>query len=112
MFSFFSRGILDYNIDANIFSQKLKDDNNQVLLDVRTRSEYISGHIPGSVNMDIHDNEFQRKIENLDKTKNYYVYCRSGSRSLHACKVMKAAGFNVVYNLRGGILEWPEPLVS
>lgn len=111
MFSFFSHKEPDFSLDAKTFSNKLKADKNAVLIDVRTPGEYNRGHIPGSLNVDIHNTDFREKIENLDKTKNYYVYCRSGSRSYHAGKYMKAVGINNVYNLQGGILEWIEPLV-
>ena len=41
-----------------------------------------------------------------DKSKNYYVYCHSGVRSVQACQIMKTFGFNNLYNLLGGISEW------
>ena len=46
------------------------------------------------------------EIENIDKSKKYYVYCRSGARSGQACQVMNSIGINETNNLSGGILEW------
>ena len=45
-------------------------------------------------------------IELLDKSKNYYIYCRSGGRSGQACQVMDSIGFGITYNLMGGMMEW------
>ena len=46
------------------------------------------------------------EINTLDKSKSYYVYCRSGARSAQAVQLMRDLGFNDTYNLLGGILEW------
>mgnify|MGYP006264303443 FL=1 len=45
-------------------------------------------------------------IDNLDKTKNYYVYCHSGVRSVQACQIMASFGFSNLFNLLGGISDW------
>jgi rhodanese-related sulfurtransferase len=46
----------------------------------------------------------------LDKTKNYYIYCRSGNRSYHAGVFMLAEGFESVQHLKDGIISWTEKL--
>ena len=46
------------------------------------------------------------ELEKLDKTKNYYVYCRSGNRSGQACAIMKNLGFDKAFNLQGGFMNW------
>ena len=53
---------------------------------------------------------FWDKIEQLDKSKDILIYCRSGRRSIRVCTLMKNGGFDPtkVYNLSGGILEWIE----
>jgi len=98
------------DLDATEFSQKLKEDINGILLDVRTSREYSKGHIPNSTLMDIYSPSFLNEIQKLDRVKNYYLYCRSGSRSYKAGQLMKKLGFKKVYNLRSGILDWDEPL--
>jgi len=60
--------------------------------------------------MNIYDPSFAEDIQLLDKNKNYYLYCRSGNRSYHAGRMMVQSGFNKVYNLSSGILDWDEPL--
>jgi rhodanese-related sulfurtransferase len=48
-------------------------------------------------------------LEQLDKSKAYFVYCRSGARSARACAVMQQYGFLIAFNLLGGILAWVGP---
>jgi rhodanese-related sulfurtransferase len=78
-----------------------------VILDVRTVEEFESGYIKGALNMDIRGGaDFIASVEALDKSKSYFVYCRSGARSGQACQLMSQMGFNAVYNLEGGVLAW------
>lgn len=98
------------NLDSPAFSEKMKKDPDAVLLDVRTQGEFALGHIPNSKLIDIMSPTFLKEIEQLDKSKNYYVYCRSGNRSYHAGMAMVRIGFQTVYNLADGILDWYEPL--
>jgi rhodanese-related sulfurtransferase len=95
------------NLNSEEFQEKLKQDPNGVLLDVRTPDEYNNEHIPNSINIDIHNSDFFDKIDELELDKNYYIYCRSGSRSARACQLMASQGFDgALYNLQGGILDW------
>ncbi|MDA9201928.1 rhodanese-like domain-containing protein [Flavobacteriaceae bacterium] len=78
-----------------------------VILDVRTEEEFESGYIKGALNMDIRGGaDFLASIESLDKSKSYFVYCRSGARSGQACQLMSQMGFSALYNLDGGVLAW------
>ena len=86
---------------------QLENDDNAVVLDVRTDAEVEDGIIPKAIHIDIYrGQEFIDEIEALDKSKNYYVYCRSGNRSGKACQIMQQLGFENTYNLLGGMLEW------
>ena len=86
---------------------QLEADENAVILDVRTEDECDEGIIPNAINIDIHKGQdFISEIEKLDKSKNYYVYCRSGARSGKACQIMNELGFENAYNLIGGMLDW------
>jgi len=93
------------NLDSREFEQKLNEHRNAVLLDVRTAAEFRRERIPNAINIDITSGGFQTKIATLDKTKTYFVYCRSGGRSGHACSVMSNEGLTV-FNLSGGISNW------
>ena len=89
------------------WSDQLDKDSNAVILDVRTEEEVEEGYIPEAKNIDIYQGQaFVNELEQLDKSKNYYVYCRSGKRSSQACTLMDQMGFNETYNLLGGFSEW------
>lgn len=89
------------------WTEQLQADENAIILDVRTEAEVAERKIPNSINIDIHKGQgFIYQLEELDKSKNYYVYCRSGARSGQACNIMNQLGFENAYNLVGGILDW------
>lgn len=101
------------NLTQEEWKQQLAKDANAVILDVRTDDEVAEGIIPNAIQLDIYKGQgFIYKLEELDKNKNYYVYCRSGARSGQACAIMNQLGFKNAYNLSGGILEWNEDLVT
>ena len=87
---------------------KLHDESEEsVIIDVRTDDEFSTGYIDGAVNIDFYmGNEFISEIDKLDKSKSYFIYCKSGARSGQTCELMKQKGFKKVYNLEGGILGW------
>lgn len=87
--------------------EKLELDDKAVVLDVRTEEEMEEGYLANAKLIDIYKGqEFVDEIEKLDKSKNYYIYCRSGQRSAQACQLMDQMGFANTYNLLGGIIEW------
>tara|TARA_R110002111_G_scaffold5752_2_gene27150 strand:- start:506 stop:820 length:315 start_codon:yes stop_codon:yes gene_type:complete len=93
--------------------EQLAQDNNAVVIDVRTEAEVADGIIPNAIHIDIYKGqEFINEIEDLDKSKNYYVYCRSGNRSGQACQIMEQLGFEKAFNLEGGMLEWIGDIVD
>lgn len=89
------------------WKEQIKKDENSFVLDVRTKDEVEEGYIPGAKNLDIYKGQgFVEELEKLDKSKNYYVYCRSGNRSGQACALMDQMGFENTYNLLGGFSDW------
>jgi len=89
------------------WEEQLENDGNAFILDVRTPEEVDEGYIPGATNIDIYLGQvFLDELEKLDKSKNYYVYCRSGNRSRQACALMNNVGFANAYNLEGGFVNW------
>lgn len=85
---------------------RLMNHENTLMLDIRTTGEYRQGHIIDCKH--IPTNELETRMTELEKFKNNHVvaYCRSGSRSVAACKILKNHGFENVYNLGGGIMAW------
>lgn len=95
------------------WSEQLDNDENAVILDVRTLDEVEEGYIPGAINIDIYmGQKFLNELEKLDKSKNFYVYCRTGNRSGQACTLMENMGFKNAYNLMGGITEWEGDIID
>lgn len=87
---------------------KLISKKKTTLLDIRTPEEMAEGHIPGAGNVDFLAEDFNEKIQELDKSKTYLLYCRTGKRTAKAGAAMKAAGFKKVVMLDGGITAWKE----
>lgn len=87
--------------------EQLTLDDDALILDVRTQFEVEEGMIPRAQLIDIQNaSGFMQKANELDKSKNYYVYCRTGSRSAQACMILNSLGFPNTYNLLGGMMEW------
>ena len=77
-----------------------------VLIDVRDAGEFSGGHIPNARHFPLAD--LERRIGELEKFKSrpLILYCASGARSNSALAQLKKAGFERIYNLRGGLQEW------
>ncbi len=71
-----------------------------ILLDVRTKDEFEMGAIEGAINKPL--DELRNLLQDLPKDKKIYVYCAVGLRGYLALKILKANGFEQVYNLSGG----------
>ena len=101
------------NITQAEWKELSENDDNAVIIDTRTPDEWSEGIIKNAILMNINDPQsFMDGVNNLDKEKNYFVYCRSGNRSLQACQILESVGINNTYNLLGGILAWEGKTVS
>jgi len=101
------------NISQQEWWEGTQENTDAVILDVRTTDEWNDGIIPGAINIDIYKGQgFITALEELDKSKTYYVYCRSGARSAQACNIMNQLGFEKALNLTGGIMQWEGPVVA
>lgn len=94
------------NLSPEEFKAMINEDNT-VIIDVRTPEEEVEGMIENAININLMDPSFPGKIEALDKGKKYLLFCRSGGRSSTACQFMDKKGFDT-YNLDGGITAWNE----
>lgn len=70
------------------------------LIDVREPSEYKGGHLKTAINIPM-DKILNEADKYLDKSKEYYVICRSGGRSSRTSEALKRMGYNVI-NVSGG----------
>ena len=94
------------SIDSKEAYGLIKADSNIAILDVRTAKEFADGHVAGAVNIDVNQADFAQKIDQLDRSKTYIVYCRSGRRSRKAVGIMATKGFKNLYNVSDGFLGW------
>jgi rhodanese-related sulfurtransferase len=96
---------IELTTNAIKFSQAIATPGAQIL-DVRTATEYQSGHIANALQANWLDpKEFKNRTQHLDKSKTIYIYCQSGGRSASAQEALMQAGFQVV-NLEGGMSNW------
>jgi rhodanese-related sulfurtransferase len=79
-----------------------------MILDVRTPEEIAEGYIQGAVFADFKAEDFRDKIQELDKTADYVVHCRSGQRSEKAIEIMAELGFTGSLVNGGGMEEAAE----
>jgi rhodanese-related sulfurtransferase len=100
-------------IDVRQAYELILNDSNVVVIDVRTPQEFYSetGHIPGAKLMPV--NEIEKWAEELDsmKTRKLVVICRSGNRSTIASNYLAKKGFQDIYNVAGGMIDWNKHLL-
>lgn len=94
------------NITPEQAKERLDIEKNIILLDVRTKGEYDSGHIKDSMLIPVDNLKEEAESKLKDKDTPVFVYCRSGNRSTTAAKILVDLGYKNVYNL-GGINKWP-----
>ncbi len=94
------RGELEYVLPSDIPACKAAGD---VILDVRSQEEYDDGHIEDAVLLPI--DEIRERYQELDKSKNYVVYCGVGYRAYNSVLFLKAKGYKVK-NMSGGWRAW------
>lgn len=70
--------------------------NGAVIIDVRTKGEFQSGHIQGSINIPL--DELSGKLSKIKKDKCIITCCASGMRSASARSILKSKGYAEVYN--------------
>jgi len=86
--------------------QELVNLEGMQLVDVRTPSEFVEGHVPNAQNIDFWDANFDENIEKLDKSKPIIVYCKSGGRSAKCATKLASIGFDKIYDLKDGFSQW------
>lgn len=98
-------------IDQDTAREMMKQDDGHIILDVRTKEEYDSGHIPGAVllpNEEINGTR-PEMLKDLDQV--LLIYCRSGHRAGLAAEKLSKLGYRKVYNF-GGVMTWTGELVK
>jgi len=86
--------------------KELTAQNTGILLDVRTKSEFKNGHLPEAGNLNYYALDFRKRLILLPRNQPIYLYCNTGYRSEKAAEILIENGYNNVYNLQHGIMEW------
>lgn len=92
------------SIDAKQALYLLENDDNVTLLDVRTIQEFKSGHLRGATLIPVQALDENLGMLKQDKDKKIIVYCRTGSRSVSASRILEKNGFTPL-NVKGGIIQ-------
>ncbi len=99
-----SRPVTQWDVEPEEVARRLNNHEPIVLVDVREPVEQQISRLPGAVNLPL--GQLSLRLAELDKDKEYLLFCRSGVRSLQALQVLLGAGFPRAHNLRGGINAW------
>jgi len=84
----------------------IKSNSKIVVLDVRTENEFSLGHVKGAINIDARQNEAFSKVDKLDKSKTYLVYCHTKNRSGVIVSYMVNANFKSIIQMTDGMSGW------
>lgn len=93
------------NVSASEAHQLIDANTDMVILDVRTRNEYNSGHIPGALLIPVHELSARIKELATHYNKPILVYCASGGRSPGAVYTLRNH-FAPIYHLSSGLSSW------
>lgn len=84
----------------------LREKEDFLLLDVRTKLEYEAEHIPQSIHLDIAEADKSISILAPDKNKKIVIYCHGGERSIEMAEILHKLGYHNIYYLHKGISQW------
>ena len=89
-----------------VMATQLINREDAIVIDVRPMADFHKGHIVNAISAPL--NGFKNQIKSFEKHKHkpIIVGCRSGNQSQAACRDLRKAGFEKVYNLRGGLHAW------
>ena len=90
-----------------LISKNRKGDD-LVIIDVSTPQEYKDLHLDRAINVNLFSRFFKTRLDVMDKSRTYVIYCKMGGRSKIAQKLMQQLGFRTVYNIVSGTLLWEE----
>ena len=93
-------------IDVHAFKKKYDASPNVCLIDVREDDEWQALRIPRAIH--IPKDRIGSDINHIisDRACPIYLHCRGGVRSLYAAQVLLALGYQQVYSIDGGLIEW------
>ncbi|HEC32952.1 MAG TPA: DUF1573 domain-containing protein [Candidatus Kaiserbacteria bacterium] len=104
--------VKDFEIYPSDVADKIKNNKDIILLDVRTPEEYKKMHLKGSILLPVQELS-QQTLESIglgkdSKDKEIIIYCRSGARSKTAYDIMNSLGYTNIKSVAGGMVHWEE----
>ena len=96
----------DTSISQAELAGRLGTRNAPLIIDVRTRSEFDSGHIPGAVHIPYTDLPMGLRDLAIESDREIVVYCERGGRATTAASALRRAGFSTVLHLEGDMSAW------
>ncbi|RYD96863.1 MAG: redoxin domain-containing protein [Sphingobacteriales bacterium] len=93
-------------VPAAIFKTAIESRENPQLIDVRTPEEFEQGHLNRAQNINWNDDDFNSRVNKLDKNQPVYVYCQGGGRSASAAVRLAELGFKDIVDMEGGVMAW------
>lgn len=95
-----------YQVNQEYAKGIMEQEENVLVVDVRTPQEYAEGHIPGAILIPLDTIGDEPPKELPDLNQKILVYCRSGRRSKQAAGKLARLGYTEIYEI-GGIMTWP-----
>jgi adenylyltransferase/sulfurtransferase len=94
-------------ISVTELKRKMDAGENINVLDVREPHEYEVANIGVRL---VPLGELPQRLAEFDQNENFAIHCKTGGRSAKAVKLLQDAGFQNVYNVKGGITAWSEEI--
>jgi len=103
-----------HEIYPGLVVDKIKNNEDIILLDVRTLEEYEETHLENALLLPVQELSFQ-SLANIGlgenaKNKEIIIYCRSGARSKTAYDIMESLGYTNIKSVAGGMIHWQEDM--
>ena len=92
------------SIAPSELSARRATDRAPIVIDVRTREEYASGHIPGALNIPF--DQVAERISEIDAPHGVALYCMIGPRARKGEAALLGAGYTSVLHIEGGLAAW------
>lgn len=87
------------------YLSKIEENEDIIIIDVRTAAEYKKGHFPNAINVSLLGS-FKKNTKDLDNTKTAFIYCETAHRSPFATRFLKQKGFTKIYDLDKGYSQY------
>ena len=104
--TFLQAGLQKFKQIAPLAVVNLINHEDAVVVDVREKNEYSTGHVINSLHIPLGSLSQHLKILGKNKQRAIVVACQSGSRSASACNTLIKNGFENLYNMKGGMSAW------